>query len=202
MVEFKPKWLTQSLSAPANSKRCRQCAHVARANAKRSRTGEPLAALFCPLDLVSESPADLRLVASQLIARDRSEVTIERFAKWLETDTLLRKLRSYQRQLDRRGVLIGDVADEDLLAAMTLRDCTVFVKFPPAESGGQIEARLGDLDLKSRAKKEYWRRTELALIDEGWYEGTESEESRQPSVCQLSPERRGRGEVRETIHNK
>jgi len=38
-----------------------------------------------------------------------------------------------------------------------------------------IEARLGDLDLKSSAgeKAAYWRRLERSLIDEGWYTGTE-----------------------------
>ena len=115
---------------------------------------------------------------------------IERFAKWLETDQLLRQLRSYQVKLDQKGVLAGDVDDEDFLTAMTLRDCTLFVKFQPAESGGKVEARLGDLDLKSRVKKEYWQRSELELIEEGWYEGKESTDDRQPLVCQLSPERR------------
>ena len=188
MVEVKPKWLTQSLSAPANSKRCRQCAHVARVNAKRSRAGEQPTALFCPLDLVSESPADLRRVSSQLIGLDKGPGIIERFAKWLETDPLLKLLRSHQAKLDQQGVLVGDVDDENFLTAMTLRDCTLFVKFRPEESGEKVEARLGDLDLKSKAKKEYWRRSELELIEEGWYEGNESTEDRQPLVCRLSPE--------------
>lgn len=188
-MEFKPKWLTQSLSAPVNSKRCRQCAHVARVNARRSRTGEKPSALFCPLDLVSELPADLRRVSSQLLGPTRSSLAIDRFARWLETDTLLRKLCSYQKTLDREGVLVGDVDDENFLTAMTLRDCTLFVKFKSEESGDKVEARLGDLDLKSKAKKEYWRRSELELIEEGWYEGKESVEDRQPLVCQLSPDR-------------
>ena len=40
---------------------------------------------------------------------------------------------------------------------------------------GKIEARLGDLDLKSSAgeKAEYWRTLERTLIDGGWYTGTE-----------------------------
>ena len=57
------------------------------------------------------------------------------------------------------------------------------------KSWREVEARLGDLDLKSQGKKEYWRKTELSLIEEGWYEGQESEEKRQPLVCQLSLER-------------
>lgn len=192
VIEFKPKWLLQSPSAPATSKRCRQCAHVARVNAIRSRTDEQLSPLWCPLDLVSESPADRNLVSSQLLSLNKSTITVERFAKWLETNTLLKQLRSYQSEMDRKGVLEGDVDDENFLAAMTLRDCTAFVKFPPEESGGEVEARLGDLDLKSREKKEYWRRSELELIEEGWYEGKESKEIRQPIVCQLSRGRKSK----------
>jgi inositol-pentakisphosphate 2-kinase len=128
-------------------------------------------------------------VSSQLLGPNKSPAAIERFAEWLETDTLLRKLRSYQKTLDQKGVLVGDVDDENFLTAMTLRDCTLFVKFKSEESGEKIEARLGDLDLKSKAKKERWRRSELELIEEGWYEGKEKAEDRQPLVCKLSPER-------------
>jgi inositol-pentakisphosphate 2-kinase len=189
VIEFKPKWLCQSLSAPANSKRCRQCARVARVNAERSRAGERLTTLRCPLDLVSRCLEDLKIVSSQLLTPNDSPVMIERLTEWLKTNTILRQLCSYQKQLDQKGVLVGDVKDENFLVAMALRDCTVFVKFPPKDSAGKVEARLGDLDLKSEGKKEYWRSTELALIEEGWYEGKESEENRQPLTCQLSPER-------------
>lgn len=46
----------------------------------------------------------------------------------------------------------------------------------PRSCSGAIEARLGDLDLKSgRGEKgEYWRGTERRLIEEGWYMGTEA----------------------------
>lgn len=51
-----------------------------------------------------------------------------------------------------------------------------------------IEARLGDLDLKTSSgpKAEYWRNVEKQLIDGGWYMGTEQggEEHRQ-NLCQL-----------------
>lgn len=45
----------------------------------------------------------------------------------------------------------------------------------PLHRDRAIEARLGDLDLKSSAgkKAEYWRSLESSLIDEGWYTGTE-----------------------------
>ncbi|PSS17066.1 hypothetical protein M430DRAFT_59443 [Amorphotheca resinae ATCC 22711] len=189
IIEFKPKWLCQSPSAPANSKRCRQCARAARTNARRARTGEHLMPLLCPLDLVSKSPSDLELVSSRLLAPDKDPAIIRRFARWLETNTLLQQLRTYQEMLDQKGVLVGDVDDENFLVAMTLRDCTVFVRFPPEGSGREIEARLGDLDVKSSRKKDYWRSIELPLIEEGWYAGTENKEDRQPLICRLSPER-------------
>lgn len=47
----------------------------------------------------------------------------------------------------------------------------------PRDRNHAIEARLGDLDLKSSAgeKAEYWRSLERSLIDGGWYTGTEGE---------------------------
>lgn len=184
-MEFKPKWLSQSHSAPPSSKRCRQCARVARANAERKRTGEPLRTLWCPLDLVSESRADLEGVAVQLLAPKQDPALATRLARWLETSPLLRQLCAAQKRLDGKGVLAGEV-DERFLAAMTLRDCTVFIKFPWGAGGRAVEARLGDLDLKSAGKKAYWRATEVGLIEEGWYSGHEREEDRQPLTCQLS----------------
>jgi inositol-pentakisphosphate 2-kinase len=64
----------------------------------------------------------------------------------------------------------------------------VFVRFPAdATDDHLIEARIGDLDLKSPSKAQYWKDTENALINEGWYTGTENAEDRQPLTCQLSP---------------
>lgn len=39
----------------------------------------------------------------------------------------------------------------------------------------KIEARLGDLDLKSPAKTDYWKSIEEKLINGGWYTGDEKE---------------------------
>lgn len=51
-----------------------------------------------------------------------------------------------------------------------------------------IEARLGDLDLKtsSGSKAEYWRSLERKLIDEGWYGATEEDRAQHENFCQLS----------------
>ena len=39
----------------------------------------------------------------------------------------------------------------------------------PMDHDALIEARLGDLDVKSEAKLESWTALEKSLIDEGWY---------------------------------
>ena len=57
------------------------------------------------------------------------------------------------------------------------------------KDGAHIEARLGDLDLKTPdgGKGDYWRETEQQLIDEGWYTGTETTPApKGRCVCLLS----------------
>lgn len=55
-------------------------------------------------------------------------------------------------------------------------------------TGKEIEARLGDLDLKTSSgrKAEYWRNLEMRLIDEGWYGATEKDSGQHENFCQLS----------------
>ena len=185
LIEFKPKWLVQSPSAPRNSKRCRQCARMARTNAERARNRKPPMASPCPLDLTSEKSEDIHHAARLLLQPGASDYQINRFAQWLGDTDLLDQLKARQVALDAVGVIDGDADDERLLAAMTLRDCTVFVKSTSANPR-EWEARIGDLDLKSRDKIDYWRGVERQLIDEGWYQGAENGENRQPLVCRLS----------------
>ncbi len=118
---------------------------------------------------------------------DPVKQNIERFARWIQRTTLLRRLRDCQVVMDVKGVVQPDLANENILVAMTLRDCSVFVRFPanPLEDSN-IEARIGDLDVKSAAKADYWSSTERALIEEGWYTGTESAEFKQLLTCSLS----------------
>jgi inositol-pentakisphosphate 2-kinase len=201
VIEFKPKWLTQSPSAPENSKRCRQCARVAKDNAERARIGERLQKTVCPLDLVSSSNEDLVNVATLMLAPNRpngpcsSETEILRFAKWLSRNPLLERLKNMQALWDQKGPLEADVEDQNFLVSMTLRDCTVFLRLPNDETK-EIEARIGDLDLKSPGKKEYWQNTERALIEEGWYEGLEDEVDWQPLNCKINQERHTASEGR------
>lgn len=64
---------------------------------------------------------------------------------------------------------------------MTLRDCSVYIRFPEKEKDDEreIEARLGDLDVKSAEKGEAWKKQEKELIDGGWYTGTEGSRQRE-----------------------
>ncbi|KFZ07613.1 hypothetical protein V501_06285, partial [Pseudogymnoascus sp. VKM F-4519 (FW-2642)] len=67
LIQFKPKWLAPSPSAPPGSKRCRTCAlHAKRGISKPS---------FCPLDLISSSPADVRRAAGLLLGLPASAAT-------------------------------------------------------------------------------------------------------------------------------
>jgi hypothetical protein len=47
--------------------------------------------------------------------------------------------------------------------------------------------RLGDLDLKSSqaGKADQWKQTELQLIKEGWYSGTEVESYSEKIACSV-----------------
>jgi inositol-pentakisphosphate 2-kinase len=186
VIEFKPKWLIQSPSAPANSKRCRQCARQAQTDAAHAQHHgiTPISQNFCPLDLISKSSKEVNLAVSKI---ESNPTKARRLTKWLQSTTLLSQLRDVQESMDPKGVFTADLRSEKFCLAMTLRDCTVFLRLPAnASDDKNIEARLGDLDLKSPDKAEYWMETERKLIDEGWYQGTESVERRQPTYCQIS----------------
>lgn len=185
VIEFKPKWLIQSPSAPKNAVRCRQCARFARANAELARENESLKKVWCPLEL---SMNESRRLAQILFPPEERDEMFPRFQSWLSSNTLLPRLRQLQKALDPIGVLENDKNNDMFRAAMTLRDCSVFVRFPATVADDHlIEARIGDLDLKSPNKAQYWKDIENSLINGGWYTGTEKAEDRQPLTCQLSP---------------
>ncbi|CAD6504823.1 BgTH12-00326 [Blumeria graminis f. sp. triticale] len=185
VIEFKPKWLVQSLSAPSDSLRCRQCARNAYINAELVASNEPPDShIFCPLDFFSEDPNTLNHLAKQILSHKADNVCLLRFVEWIKNVSLLRRLREIQIQFDRAGVLNADPSDKNFLTAMTLRDCTVFVRL--AHNEEKIEARLGDLDLKSPAKLSYWKKIECQLIDGGWYNDAEHPAHKQPNNCFLN----------------
>lgn len=105
--------------------------------------------------------------------------------KWLRGNKLLPHLHNAQVFNDRNGVL--EPKDQFKLGlAMTLRDCTCYVRLSRRGSGTEeVEARLGDLDLKDQTTKlDYWKKMELELRDKRYYFG--KEEPQQKTDCLLS----------------
>jgi hypothetical protein len=110
---------------------------------------------------------------------------------------ILQKLRTLQEENDPDGIIKfieyyynGDMHShtkpEAIARAMTLRDCSFYILLKPREEDGyDIEARLGDLDMKlpepgshlaeekTEEKLQKWATAERRLIDGGWYTGTE-----------------------------
>lgn len=106
-------------------------------------------------------------------------------SRWLASDPeaqgLLGRLRELQVEFDKVGVLnVSGEGEEvqEVCKAMTLRDCTLYVRKTSVGDGGGgsvIEARLGDLDLKLPTRLEHWRSIERGLIEGGWYLNEEDE---------------------------
>lgn len=142
---------------------------------------------FCPLDLVSDEYGDIYRVA-EILLRPASIKEAKLLADWIFATPLLRRLRDNQVMLDPVGPIDADAQDENYRAAMTLRDVTVYLRYPNDvdDISDCAEARIGDLDIKSAEKGATWREKERILIDEGWYEGKEAEADLQPLSCALS----------------
>jgi inositol-pentakisphosphate 2-kinase len=183
VLEFKPKWLCQSPSAPKSSSRCRNCA---RSVLNGLETGRTLTtAPFCPLDLLLCRTDDdaLNRVMQKFANNLKTPLFYEPLKHWFRTNTLLQRLANHQHNLDNRGPLFFDVEDDDVLRAMTLRDCACFLRISLGDNV-TVEAKLGDLDLKNGvAKKGQWLSMEQMLRDKGCY--TETEEPRQHTRCSL-----------------
>jgi inositol-pentakisphosphate 2-kinase len=190
LVEFKPKWLVQSPSAPAGARRCRTCALREMRTEDERLTGDNHTgrghAEFCPLDLLSTDDDVLERVI-QLLSLT-SEFT--RTYVWIfkeHIQPLLLRLRDLQAEYNNVGINnFANGQDQDFSVSMALRDCSLFLKSKTGEVGFQ-EVRLADLDLKSSGggKLERWAGIERRLIDEGWYTGTEDADSRGQRFCRV-----------------
>ncbi|KAI9706430.1 MAG: Inositol-pentakisphosphate 2-kinase [Candelina mexicana] len=192
LIEFKPKWLVQSPTSPPGSRRCRTCALKARRNAGRRLKGKKEEIFLCPLDLASQDIARIKravgfLIPPSITSEEHVGELGQRLVEFLLNNPIVPRLQQLQRDLDPLGVLYADVSSSQFLTAMTLRDCTLYLKMRQAGQG-PIEARLGDLDLKSpdEGKAEYWRAVEKELIDGGWYTGTEDDPQTDRSWCDLT----------------
>lgn len=179
-LEFKPKWLAQSPNAPSSATRCRNCAREAlKHHTKPGSHRKPNHTVLCPLNFLtcSTSPPALTNILTHLFADEPpmpSQVAQRnRLIHWLKTNTLLPRLRAAQESNDSNGPLGASAEDRQFQLAMTLRDCTCFVRIP-ADPALPVEAKLADLDKKnSVAKLGYWQAMERELIDGGYYEGRE-----------------------------
>ena len=136
-VEFKPKWLIQSPSAPQKARRCRTCALRARNSHNTVQppdTGRQSSLGFCPLMLVSEDRSMIAQAITNIVRQKRktaseSENQIVRYiTDFLHQDPLLRRLRALQLELDPKGIFETDTSSVEFLVGMTLRDCTLFFK--------------------------------------------------------------------------
>lgn len=175
IVEFKPKWLVQSPSAPRNAQRCRTCALNTRRRVKGG-TGRGDSG-FCPFDLLSSNTEILQNALAQI---------------WHETETLLTFVEAFRdkvqpalRQMQKLQRLHNEVGLHDFSApegkdfsvAMALRDCSVLLRAHKQEEATQLDInliKLLDLDLKDTGggKLEKWAQMESELINEGWYTST------------------------------
>lgn len=179
LLQLKPKWLAQSPDAPSSSKRCRTCALRAQRASVQAQTATD-AQETCPLSLVSSDLSERERAVHAITG----ESCLQNFLMD-QAQPVLRQLRSCQLILDPHGVRRVPALDPEsnLCKAMTLRDCTFFIK----RSGRRVEARLGDLDLKQPERLSRWKKVEEMLITEGWYTNTETKGVwTKEQICQLS----------------
>lgn len=186
LIEFKPKWLLQSPSAPVGARRCRTCAlreMRITANAADHQDGTGL----CPLDLVRDRGIfSGSMLASRECARFRELPVI-----FAQVKPLLFHLRDLQARFNQVGLTNyanmqapeGSLASSpeakgasvdtlDTRIGMTIRDCILLVRYSKSNAKPRIEVRLADLDMKGN-KGRKWAGIEKRLVDGGWYAGTE-----------------------------
>ncbi|QDS69275.1 hypothetical protein FKW77_002297 [Venturia effusa] len=176
-IEFKPKWLAQSPTAPPDSVRCRTCALTAFRNKKRQvcplRLTELVSVPSKPMPNFTPPP----WIDTSPDSRESATVTqaVSQFFSKGKGHQVLSRLKEDQLALDPKGVSRlcepaptsdkGYVASHgpaqprasttseqiaNLSMAMTLRDCTFFVNVSQDEEGQiVVDGRLADLDPKS-----------------------------------------------------
>ncbi|KAI4705743.1 hypothetical protein J4E81_000627 [Alternaria sp. BMP 2799] len=184
-LEVKPKWLAQSPNAPAGAIRCRTCAMHVSVPKKRDN-------YICPLQLLHGNSSSLLPWSQATVSQQfdsgtgketrPSPVVIAALVKALvdyltigDGLALLQHLLNLQSSLDPRGVLCrpkinAEAFDHNLRLAMTLRDCSMFIKVAYDKAGVTgIESKLGDLDFKSAEKIVDWMDKERGLLLDGSY---------------------------------
>ncbi|ROV88260.1 hypothetical protein VSDG_09027 [Cytospora chrysosperma] len=180
--EIKPKWLHQSPRAPEGAEQCRNCAREVQRQVK-DKTRNPI---FCPLNLVkvADFPEDQDVAGDIRRSLGLGEAESDNLQAWLRGSSLLRRLRAAQWDNDHEPV----VADAERYSlAMTLRDCSLFLRIPRGPGSGPdgVVAKLADMDMKNfEIKKDYWEKRENDLHERGLYWKADGM-SRALTDCQL-----------------
>ncbi|KAI1844925.1 hypothetical protein JX266_008941 [Neoarthrinium moseri] len=183
-LEFKPKWLAQSPIAPADATRCRTCAREGFRNSEKRVEGKKTSPPVCPLGLVHGNPAVV-LETIRHLTPGWAEADRKRLEQAFQKTQIFQKLRTLQVRGDPGDTMFTNPQDEDFGLAMTLRDCTCFVRMPKDAGGpGETEIRLADVDRKNwESKAEYWQNSHTNLVEKGFYHGRE--EPRMETHCLL-----------------
>ena len=131
-IEFKPKWLAQSPSAPYGARKCRTCALRAMRAQQNGPTGISQDS-FCPLALIHKDQRVLAMVVDSILQESKYPSQVleslrPRVVDFLEHSPLLKRLQELQMELDPKGVFAADTSTKAYLTVMTLRDCTVFLR--------------------------------------------------------------------------
>ncbi|KAJ6446465.1 inositol-pentakisphosphate 2-kinase [Purpureocillium lavendulum] len=172
LIEFKPKWLSQSPSAPNDAVRCRQCAMELRNlvhDPSRSRTMPDKKP--CPLaldtdDAPPQAGSPFRIAPQLAKADDQGHYRA--VLSSIANHPAIHNLKLQQIVHDKLGPLYAEPSDPCFVIAMTLRDCTCFVQIHRHDRS--VKLRMGDFDWKDPlAKFERWRKAERELIERGFY---------------------------------
>ncbi|CAM1505464.1 Fc.00g111010.m01.CDS01 [Cosmosporella sp. VM-42] len=173
LIEFKPKWLAQSPSAPCEAIRCRTCAMEFSNYLKKSTpNGSKPDMKPCPLSLAGERVSVLSCDPWRIAPKLEGKMPDH----WNLFDSITRHqiikdLRAAQIAADSYGPLNTARDDLNFSWAMTIRDCTCFVQISlDATIEEPLKIRLGDFDFKDPLIKfDHWQKTERNLIAEGFY---------------------------------
>lgn len=178
LIEFKPKWLLQSPSAPTDATRCRQCAlelfnFIKDPSIKRDLPNTK----HCPLFLGNKNaPAEFNdpfRIAPKLRRHIKpgNHHDLTNVLRCIADHRVIHDLRAAQKLSDPDGPLFASRSDETFNFAMTIRDCTCFVQILIRPDSAQLlKLRLGDFDFKdSLVKFDRWQAQERDLITSGCY---------------------------------
>jgi inositol-pentakisphosphate 2-kinase len=186
--EFKPKWLTQSPSAPRSATHCRNCALLAKRYLESGASVEHQPDSVCPLNLMSDSGRYVREQARILYAKYEgryrhqadSASIIRRLTEFFDRKGLggqvLKRLKFLQEKHDPHGVIqtwkdwqaaidkdqpFDEKRIKELALAMTLRDCSLLFCVP-RDPNKPIRACIADLDPKP------WHDGPVSKLEQWW----------------------------------